>query len=120
MPVFRSSLLTNTALGGILSSGLRHEQLLLIAFETRDPHDPTSPRREASLFDSPRKHCVSGASFFVRLADLWGVCGAKAFRCLGACEVRCSIVSGALLPESDAPPHGTVRLLRSPPPPGPT
>src|ERR1051325_7241968 len=26
---------------------------LLFAFETRDPHDPTSPRREASLFDSP-------------------------------------------------------------------
>jgi len=26
---------------------------LLIVIETRDPFDPTSPRREASLFNSP-------------------------------------------------------------------
>src|SRR5262245_237183 len=32
--------------------------------ETRDPHDPTSPRREASLFDFAPKTTVFGAFFF--------------------------------------------------------
>jgi hypothetical protein len=58
-----------------LLSGLRHERFRLIAFETRDPSDPTSPRREASLFDSPRKPCVFGAFFYLAIGLVghwWG------------------------------------------------
>ena len=36
-----------------MASGLRYERFALIVVETRDPFDPTSPRREASLFNSP-------------------------------------------------------------------
>src|SRR6516164_1275253 len=75
MPVFQSSRLTNPLPGRILRSGLRHEQFLLIAFETRDPHDPTSPRREASLFDSPG--LLARRLFFVPIVGpsaAWG-CG---------------------------------------------
>ena len=51
-----------TGPGCILPSGIRHERFRLIAFETRDPRGPTSPRREASLFDSPGPK--GPASFF--------------------------------------------------------
>src|SRR5262245_58197239 len=53
MPVDGNSHLQMREPGSILGAGFRHERFLLFAFETRDPHDPTSPRREASLFDSP-------------------------------------------------------------------
>src|SRR6185312_5518684 len=53
MSVSKTRTLTTAARGSSLISGLRHERFRLIAFETRDPRDPTSPRREASLFDSP-------------------------------------------------------------------
>src|SRR5277367_6183870 len=53
MPVFVISPLPIHPLRATLVSGLRHERFRPDAFETRDPHDPTSPRREASLFDSP-------------------------------------------------------------------
>src|SRR6186997_610560 len=53
MPVSKTRALTFPVQGRSLAAGLRHERFRLVAFETRDPLDPTSPRREASLFDSP-------------------------------------------------------------------
>src|SRR5690348_15281361 len=50
---------------------------LLFAFETRDPHDPTSPRREASLFDSPgllarRLFWTQGITYVMAAFGAWG------------------------------------------------
>src|SRR6185312_1269056 len=66
MSVFESSTLTIQRPRRSLASGLRHGRLRLLLLGTRDPYDPTSPRREASLFDSPG---LFGPAFFC--ADLF-------------------------------------------------
>src|SRR3954469_25361442 len=73
MPVSKTRTLTFPGGKRSLLSGLRHERFRLIAFETRDPSDPTSPRREASLFDSPgllARRFFSGRFFRVSCARL--------------------------------------------------
>src|SRR5260370_23127299 len=72
MAVFGISPLPIHLLRTRFDAGLRIERFRVIALETGDPYDPTSPRREASLFDSPG---LLGRGLFS--ADRTPICGTR-------------------------------------------